>query len=281
MNAPTEADPDLVELRRLHEAATEAPWAWEMTGDKDNSWGVGIVVDEDYQPVVGRNEPGENLVVESICDGSDTPENAELIAVMRNALPSLLDRAEEARGVRAVLHEAQNEIVRLRALVGGRSAAPTREQIHDAIADALSEHVWASGTGEIDGDGINEAADARGGSALAAGGRTTRGCVMAATGRPWRGEPPVDVPEGVRAVVRAFPVRPAGGRPYCYDVWLVDRRRWTGRLDQDDALAALVAEGYKRNRANGLLRQARDAGDNRLPAGRARRQAHRRLSGRG
>jgi hypothetical protein len=37
---------------------------------------------------------------------------------------------------------------------------PTREQIYEAIAEAITEHVWAHGTGEISGDGIDEAADA-------------------------------------------------------------------------------------------------------------------------
>lgn len=40
-------------------------------------------------------------------------------------------------------------------------------------------------------------------------------------------DPPVDVPEGVKAVVRAFPGRTVGGRPrHTYDLWLVDQQRW-------------------------------------------------------
>lgn len=36
----------------------------------------------------------------------------------------------------------------------------TREQVVEAISDAITEHVWAHGSGEISGDGIGEAADA-------------------------------------------------------------------------------------------------------------------------
>ncbi len=95
MNAPL----DLTELRRLHEVATEPPWAWEMTGDKDNSWGVGVIVDDDENLITGRNETGENLLVESVCEaGADgNPADAALIVAMRNALPGLLAEVERLR----------------------------------------------------------------------------------------------------------------------------------------------------------------------------------------
>jgi len=117
-------DPAMAELRRLLDAATPGPWAWEMTGDKDNSWGVGIIVDDDENLITGRNETGENLLVESVCEaGADgNPADAELIAAMRNALPGLLAEVEchraECRGYAAMLHEARREVERLRTAAG-------------------------------------------------------------------------------------------------------------------------------------------------------------------
>lgn len=42
----------------------------------------------------------------------------------------------------------------------GDRTSPTREQVYEAIAEAITEHVWVHGSGEISGDGIHKAADA-------------------------------------------------------------------------------------------------------------------------
>lgn len=38
---------DLDAIRARVDAATPGPWAWEATGEKDNSWGLGVVVDDE------------------------------------------------------------------------------------------------------------------------------------------------------------------------------------------------------------------------------------------
>lgn len=71
---------------------------------------------------------------------------------------------------------------------------------------------------------------------------------------------PTWVPEGARAVVRAWPHRSPHDPAklwFLYDVWSADTRRWTERLTFPDARDALEAEGYRRNRAQNLMGQAR------------------------
>ena len=56
-------------MRERAEAATEGPWAWEATGEKDNSWAVGLVQDEAGSTLVGRIEAGEGIVIDGVCEG--------------------------------------------------------------------------------------------------------------------------------------------------------------------------------------------------------------------
>jgi len=49
-------------------AATGTAWAWEATGDKDNSWAVGYVEDEDGRPLSGEIEHGQGIVIDGVCE---------------------------------------------------------------------------------------------------------------------------------------------------------------------------------------------------------------------
>ena len=85
---PTPAPVDLAELRRLLAAATDGPWRrWPSEAQKadhirseDGMWVAQFVV---------------------------TPEDARLIAALRNAAPWLLDRAAAVARVEALLSEAE------------------------------------------------------------------------------------------------------------------------------------------------------------------------------
>jgi hypothetical protein len=90
----------IAELRRLHEAATEAPWAWEPTGDKDNSWGLGVVADDAGNLIAGYADQGVHEVIEPVCESIDGRHaDAALIAEARNALPALLATVEAQAAV--------------------------------------------------------------------------------------------------------------------------------------------------------------------------------------
>jgi hypothetical protein len=89
---------DLDAVQARVDAATEGPWAWEQTGDKDNSWAVGCVMDEDEQPLSGRLETGQGIVVEGVCEGIDhNPADAEFIAHARTDVPALIAELRVAR----------------------------------------------------------------------------------------------------------------------------------------------------------------------------------------
>lgn len=55
-------------MREHAKAATDGPWAWEATGDKDNSWALGLVCDESEQPIRGQLEHGQGVVVDGVCE---------------------------------------------------------------------------------------------------------------------------------------------------------------------------------------------------------------------
>jgi DNA repair exonuclease SbcCD ATPase subunit len=85
------ADPDLAAIKARAGAATEGPWAWEATGDKDGFWAVGLVCDDEENYLSGELEHGQGVVVEGICDGiSASFEDAEFIAHARSDIPALL-----------------------------------------------------------------------------------------------------------------------------------------------------------------------------------------------
>jgi len=58
----------LAEDEAAANAATPGPWAWEPTGDKDSSWAVGLVQDEDGSDLSGRLEPGQGVVIDGVCE---------------------------------------------------------------------------------------------------------------------------------------------------------------------------------------------------------------------
>ena len=56
----------------LAEAATPGPWAWEATGQQDNSWGLGGVVDGDGESLSGDvTDVPDTEVVDPVCYQDD------------------------------------------------------------------------------------------------------------------------------------------------------------------------------------------------------------------
>jgi hypothetical protein len=89
---------DLDAVQARADAATEGPWAWEQTGDKDSSWAVGWVMDQDENPLSGRLETGEGIVVEGVCEGiAANPADGEFIAHARTDVPALVAELRVAR----------------------------------------------------------------------------------------------------------------------------------------------------------------------------------------
>ncbi len=139
---------ELEALKAKHEHASEVPWAYELTGDKCNSWGIGILVDANEQPIAGEavepfeEETGEfgerPIVVEPICTGEDHISNAVLITSLVNAFPDLYALARFALHAREFLNEhgialsAGLGMYRLNALTDG-----------DALARRALEHLFA------------------------------------------------------------------------------------------------------------------------------------------
>lgn len=114
----------LAELRRLHEAATPAPWAWEQYGEKENCYHVGVAYDKNDKPVAGhvqteRYDEDADVFIEDILwrgyigdlEGATVNyEDAELICAARNALPALLDEVARLRCLDAVLTAERDEL---------------------------------------------------------------------------------------------------------------------------------------------------------------------------
>lgn len=80
---------EIEELRELEAKATKGPWAFSPYGD-ENRCGVGVVMDENDEPIVGLDETEDGIVVEPVAPEVDGYANAALITAMRNALPRLL-----------------------------------------------------------------------------------------------------------------------------------------------------------------------------------------------
>lgn len=78
--------PTIAELRRLHEAATPGPW---RVADQGTPHRGQIRIEE-------NSERGFEVIATTYCGAFDGhgAGNASFIAAARNALPSLLDRAE-------------------------------------------------------------------------------------------------------------------------------------------------------------------------------------------
>lgn len=77
------------ELKELEEKATPGPWAFGPYSD-ENKYGVGVVMDENDEPIVGLDETQVGIVVESVAPEVEGHHNAALIVAMRNNLPCLL-----------------------------------------------------------------------------------------------------------------------------------------------------------------------------------------------
>ena len=58
----------LDEIEATAKAATGTAWAWEATGDKDNSWAAGHVEGEDGCPLSGEIEHGQGIVIDGVCE---------------------------------------------------------------------------------------------------------------------------------------------------------------------------------------------------------------------
>ena len=80
---------EIEELRELESKATKGPWAFSPYGD-ENRCGVGVVMDENDEPIVGLDETEDGIVVEPVAPEVDGYANTALITAMRNALPRLL-----------------------------------------------------------------------------------------------------------------------------------------------------------------------------------------------
>ncbi|SEJ52938.1 hypothetical protein SAMN04244572_04353 [Azotobacter beijerinckii] len=92
---------DIELLKRLAEAATPGPWAYEAHGDT-GEYGVGFLLDEDDQPVEGRQEPGEMLVAEPVAPEVSGATNAAFIAAANpSAILALITEVERLREVLA------------------------------------------------------------------------------------------------------------------------------------------------------------------------------------
>jgi len=90
-------------------AATGTAWAWEATGDKDNSWAVGHVEGEDGRPLSGEIEHGQGIVIDGVCESiNGNLADAAHIArhdparVLRDVEADRKLLAEYERSVRAV-----------------------------------------------------------------------------------------------------------------------------------------------------------------------------------
>src|SRR5258708_21951486 len=61
----------LDEDEAVAKAATEGPWAWAATGEKDNSWAVALVgdADEEEKMLSGRIEAGGGVLIDPVCEG--------------------------------------------------------------------------------------------------------------------------------------------------------------------------------------------------------------------
>jgi hypothetical protein len=76
--ATPSASSDLDALENLLRGATDPPWSWEATGEKDNSWCLGVECDGEVVSWVAQSGSTENI------------GDARLIVGAVNALPALI-----------------------------------------------------------------------------------------------------------------------------------------------------------------------------------------------
>ena len=112
-------DAELIErLTELLKHATPLPWALEQCGEKEDAPVVGVILDENDQPLTGYVEPynedgserdyyRETIAYEwQSCDGHSASANALFVVEAVNALPVLLARLAELQAERTGLREA-------------------------------------------------------------------------------------------------------------------------------------------------------------------------------
>jgi hypothetical protein len=82
-------------------AATPGPWAWEATGDKNSSWALGFVQDEDGNDLSGELEHGAGIVIDGVC-GSINGHVPDAAHIARNDPARALRETEAKRAVLAL-----------------------------------------------------------------------------------------------------------------------------------------------------------------------------------
>jgi hypothetical protein len=88
--------PDETDLLALA-AAVPLPLAWEATGEKDNSWAIGVIATGTGVQVSGRNDDIDNVIVETICEGENTLAYPAYLVAAANAAPALVAERERLR----------------------------------------------------------------------------------------------------------------------------------------------------------------------------------------
>jgi hypothetical protein len=61
-------DARLDEDEATAKGATPGPWAWESTGQKDSSWALGLVQDENGDSLTGEVACGVGIVIDGVCE---------------------------------------------------------------------------------------------------------------------------------------------------------------------------------------------------------------------
>lgn len=117
MTTPTEICERLDAIRVRADRATPGPWAFESHG-RDGDYGVGMLVDDDNNPVSGQQETGVMLVVEPVAVEVRNQLDAEFIANARDDVPFLLDlitaQAEEIERLKARAEAAEAALEKMR-----------------------------------------------------------------------------------------------------------------------------------------------------------------------
>lgn len=134
----------LAELRRLADAATPGPWAWEATSQQDNSWCVGTT-DPPHEGEVVTDD--DTVVVDWVAESGNAERlaDAAFLAASRTAVPDLLDEVERLRAERdgyltnaaawsKSWQEAEAEKGRLRAAL----------ESYERVAKAAKNYLWES-----------------------------------------------------------------------------------------------------------------------------------------
>src|SRR5258708_31906019 len=98
----------LDEDEAVAKAATEGPWAWAATGEKDNSWAVALVgdADEEEKMLSGRIEAGDGIIIDPVCEGinGNLPDAAH---IARHDPARALRRVDADRKIRSEEHTSE------------------------------------------------------------------------------------------------------------------------------------------------------------------------------